>query len=404
MHTTSALQPSTAATAVTPLVPVNTWHGTSGDVPTQMPQTLGEFWSMCQRHRRWCLGAGLAIATLVLLTGLRTTPLYQSDASLELYSPPKPVNFQEPGSDDPTSFFDISRVNTQRERLLSTPVLQRALSTSDLGRGPGYAHATEPVDTLRNRLTVTVNKDNFVFDVSLVDEDRLRAQRGLKAVLDAFFAEQDDRAGSRANTSLSFLQHQVETARHGADTAREEEQEFKREHNILSTDAEENLHSRTLREFTSKRSDLDQRRASSAALVAEVGEAMKLDVGKQQRNALLRIDPIGINQLVQKQQELLFQAEAEAERLAPRYGPKHPRMKEAELAIDSRTKELDLAIDTARNDIITTDQQLAHEESSLDQLIAKEASALDAYRGDLNRLQGLTQATKAASDLLDDLM
>jgi succinoglycan biosynthesis transport protein ExoP len=382
-----------------------TWKPSLEGVPTQFPQTIGEVWAMCLRYRRWAIGVGVAMLCLVVLSGVRTTPLYQSEASLELFTPPKTVSYQEAGSDEPTGFFDISRINTQRERLLSTPVLERTLATCDLGVTPAYRQAKDPVEVLRDRLTVTVNKDNYVFDVALVDEDRLRAQRGLDAVLAAFFAEQNDRAGTRANSSLAFLSNKVESARHAVDAARAEEQEFKREHNILSTDPEENLHSRTLRELTTKHSDLEQRRAASAALVIEIGEAMNLPAGDARREALLRIDPIGgTNQLVQQSHEQLFQAEAEAEKLAPRYGPKHPRMQEAQLAIQSRVKELDLAIDTAKDDILVTDQQLLQEEAALDKLIAKEGKALDGYRADLNRLQALTQATKSASDILDDLM
>lgn len=257
---------------------------------------------------------------------------------------------------------------------------------------------------LRSRLTVNVNKDNFVFTVSLVDEDRLRAQRGLQAVLDAYFSEQEDRAGTRANSGLSFLENQVAKARRAADASRAEEQAFKRAHDILSTDPEENLHARTLRDLSLKRTDLGQRLAASSALVGLVKEAEKAGTPEQVRANLLRIDQIGTNVLVQKVQEQLFQAQAEAQSLTPRYGPKHPRMKEAQLAITARTQELDQAIDTAREDILETYQQLLLESQSLDKEIATESAALEHYRADLNRLQGLSQKTKQDADLLDDLM
>ena len=195
-------------------------------------------------------------------------------------------------------------------------------------------------------------------------------------MLDAYFAEQDDRAGAHANSSLAFLQKQVANARRAADADREEEA-FKREHNILSTDPEENLHARTLRELTSKRSDLEQRRVSCSALVVEVDQAMAVrEVGMRRQN-LLRHRPLAEISSSPKQQEELFQAQADAQKLVPRYGPKHPRMQEAQLAITSRTTELDMAIDLARQDILTTAQQLGQEQIALDKLIASESAALD---------------------------
>jgi len=375
------------------------------EVRSEFPQNLPELWLILLRQRKWALSAGLVMFALTLLAGLRVTPLYESSASLELYTPPSPINYNQQDSTDSAGyFFDISRVNTQKERLLSTPVLQRALATSDLALGPSYHLIKNPVDGLRSRLTVTVNKDNYVFEVALMDEDRLRATRGLQALLNAFFSEQDDRAGTRANSNLSWLQQQVEIARHHADAAREDEQAFKREHDILSTDPEENLHARTLREFTTKRSDLSQAILRSSALVEQIRQAMSLPDLDQRRMALVRINPIGSSAIVQKQQEDLLDAQADAEKLQPKYGPKHPRMKEAQLTIAARQSGLDQAIDSARNQIQGDDEQLQQEGASLDALIAQESTALAAYRADLNRLEALTATTKSASDLFDELM
>ena len=133
-------------TAFAEIVPGSTTHSRPDplsavfrpDLPSQMPQTVGELWALCLRYRRIVIGIGLVVAVLVVLNSMRATPLYESNASHELYSPPKPVNYQGNGFDEAQQFFDISRVNTQRERFLSTPVLQRALSTSDLVNGPSY--------------------------------------------------------------------------------------------------------------------------------------------------------------------------------------------------------------------------------------------------------------------------
>jgi succinoglycan biosynthesis transport protein ExoP len=372
---------------------------------SEMPQSIGEVWKICLRHRRWMLGGSIAIAALSLLSSLRTTPLYESTASLELYTPPSPINYSQQQSTDSTGyFFDISRVNTQKERLLSTPVLQRTLATSDLAIGPMYHFSKDPSAILRGRIDIDVNKDNYVFTVSLRDEDKLRATRGLQALLAAYYSEQEDRAGTRANSNLSYLQQQVEIARHHVDASREEEQIFKRDHDILSTDPEENLHARTLRELTSKRSDLVQKQGRSDSLVAEVSQASGITDISLRRDALLRIDSIGTNLLVQKEQELLLEASTEAQRLRPKYGPKHPRMKEAQLTIESRLAGLDQAIASAREEIISESDQLMRERKSLDILIDNEGKALSAYRADLNRLEALTSRTKTDSDIFDELM
>ena len=66
---------------------------------------------------------------------------------------------------------------------------------------------------MRSRLKVTTNRDSWVMQASLRDEDPARAERGLKGVLDNYLALQAERQAHRSNGAVSFLGDQVRLGR-----------------------------------------------------------------------------------------------------------------------------------------------------------------------------------------------
>jgi len=365
------------------------------------PLTLTDLLGTCWRRRWLCAAVFVVVAATVILTTFRITPQYEASATLAVERGRKAVDFQY----DPTSnSVEFSFINTHRDMLTANPVLEQTLATSDLMQNKIYADVEDPVKLLKERVKVTTRRDSWIITVALRDEDPDRAYKALKALLDAYTANQTAQKSERASGALTFLSTSVDTARTRLEDARHKEYEFRREHSIVSGAAENSLVSQRIDLLNKERATLDQQMAESHALMQQFKNADQAAAPAARLAALLRIEPVGRHPVVVEQQQQLFTVEDEAQTLSQKYGERHPRMLEAQDKILAKRHRLTETVAQARSSVETQYQKL---KLQYDELMVRTTDAqkeLNQYRADLSNFQALETETKSREEMFNRLL
>lgn len=365
------------------------------------PLTLTDLLETCWRRRWLCVGVFVAVAATVILATFRITPLYEASATLAVERGRKAVDFQY----DPSSnSVEFSFLNTHRDMLTAGPVLEQTLSTTGLLQTPAYAESTDVTKLLKERIKVTTRRDSWIITVALRDEDPERARLALEALLKAYTANQTTLKSERASDALTFLSTSVDTARERWDEARRKEQEFRREHAIVSGAAETSPVSQRIDLLNRERTTLDQQLSASQALLKQIHDADRVTDPGERLQTLLRIEAIGRHPVVVEQQQQLYEAEDAAKTLEQKYGDKHPRMIEANELIASKRQRLGETVAQARSGIETNQQSL---KLQYDELMARTAEAqreLAIYRGNLASFQALEAETRSRELMFNRLL
>jgi succinoglycan biosynthesis transport protein ExoP len=365
------------------------------------PLTLTDLLETCWRRRWLCVGVFVVVAATVVLATFRITPQFEATATLAVERGRKAVDFQY----DPTSnSVEFSFLNTHRDMLTANPVLEQTLSTTDLLQTKAYAEAEDPIKVLKERVKVTTRRDSWIITVALRDEDPERARLALKALLDAYTANQTAQKSERASGALTFLSTSVDTARTRLEDARRKEYEFRREHAIVSGAAENSLVSQRIDLLNKERATLDQQMAESHALLQQFKDADKATDPAERLKSLLRIEPVGRHPVVVEQQQQLYTAEDEAQALGQKYGERHPRMIEAQELILAKRQRLIETVAQARSSVETQYQKL---KLQYDELMLRTIDAqkeLNQYRADLSNFQALETETKSREEMFNRLL
>ncbi len=366
----------------------------TSDIPSL---SLADLFQLVWRRRRVAGGAMALTAALTLMVTFSLTPMYEANATLVMERSRKAMQF-ETNSD---VGLEYSALNTQRDLILSKAVLEQAVKLSDLLQNPAY-QVRSPADLLSRRLTVTTDRYSWVVTLALRDEDTQRAERALRAVLDAFFEAQAERQRKRGEDALAFLSIQAAETERKLDRARTEQERFQAEKHILTLDADRNFIAQRLSELTLQNQRLNLQLAESEALVHQLDDAARREPDKRVE-AMLRVKPIADNELVRIQQRQLFDVESQRVELAQKYGDKHPRMLEISEKRASERRNLEEAGDKAAAALRSDYQKLRDQRTELDERIRTEERNLAAYRSDLVLLQQLMTKTQSLEKLLDQL-
>ncbi len=369
--------------------------------PMAKPLTFNELAAMAWRRRYATAIAATSAIVVILIATARITPLYEAEARLAVDRGRQTVPFQVDGEG---GAIDFSLLNTQRELLLSGPVLERALRAGPLKDGPAYARANDPVALMRKRLKVTTNRDSWVIGASLQDEDPARAALGLEAVVQSFLDHQIERQSGRSLGAVTFLRDQVEVARGRLDEAHAREATFRVDNGIQSTDPESNHLALRVLEMTQSRAQLERELSNAETLATMARESTALADADARRGALLRIDAIGRHPAVVELQQRLYVAEADAAQVAQKYLEKHPRALEAKQRIVVERANLDQAIAVAAATVEAHEHTLAAQVQGLGKRIDGDQAGLAAYRERLIDLAAMGEERRTRQELFESLL
>lgn len=362
---------------------------------------LGTLLRILWRRRLLIVLVGAGIGSLVVAASLAVAPLYEAKALLVVDKSPKALRFQP---DDSAKGGEFNLLNTQRDLLLSYPVLGAVIDQVGLRDTPAYANSSDPMDQLRRRISVGTNKDSWVINLALRDEDPERATNALSALISAHLANEALRYADRSRNAILFLKGQVEQARQTLEARRAEERELRSAKGILSTDPERNHLALELAAYQASRVPLAADISASSAVMRSLADCDERPEGPERIDALLRVPGIRRDPLVLRCQEDLLGMQDRVASLTQRYKPAHPIMREAEEQLAAARSRLAVAVESTRAALVQDDRTLARRMERLDRDIGERETHLSAYRDLLIDLQIKSEETASAERLFQTLL
>ncbi len=339
---------------------------------------------------------------LGLVLAILYRPLFQARAQLTIERGRHAVEFAA----NPLANLNGQEYNlltTQKDLLLSQVVLEQAIATSPLRSNPSYSNAPDPVKVLRTRLEILLPPTSWVITLGLSDEDPRRAEDGLRAIIESFFAQQQRLEQERSDRSLGFLKRQVSEARRSVDLARAEEEDYRRDQQLFSTDAEKSFSTQKLTTLNGKLVVLKEQASALKVLLDQI-DATAQRPPVEQTTAYLAFEVINRHPLVIDAQKALSDLRTRRDELSRKYLERHPRMIELNEQIAGRTRILNEAIASVLGSIHSEYSKLNGQAVGIASRIATEEEENNRYRNGLSHLQSLISRTLAMSNRYDLLL
>lgn len=372
---------------------------TSTDTP---PLSLGELLVTLRRHRRIAaLAAGAVFLGVLIAPRILSPPMYRAEAALSADRGLKPVTFQP---DPTTGSVPEQLLNTQRELLTSKAVLADAVTMGALAGNPRYAGAADPADALLARLRCTVARNSWVLQVSLDDEDPVRAEAGLRAVIDAFLAHLATVSRERSERDQGYLAAEIADAAAKLDAARDAERACRSAKAIGSTDPDSNHFTERITRLAMKQAELDDRIAATTALASQLRAADALPDAQARQAAYLRLDTTSKFTVIGSLQTELLALEAQAAALSTQLLEKHPRLIELRQHIGAKRAQLDQTMAGMRAGVESDLAVLTEQRTGLERAMSELYTALGAYRESLVDLQRLHTETQRLEKFHQELV
>ncbi len=375
--------------------------------PSAGPLTIGHIARILWQRKWSAVVVALLVGISVHYASTFIVPQYQATATLRLDTGGRGASPNESSS----NAAELALLNTQRDLLLSSKVLQSAYENGPLKDSPVYQAADNKVGLFASRLGVDVSRDSYRITVQLRDEDGYRAKDALNALVDAFMKEQATQQVLRTANELSFHTEQVELARGKLNQARARERELREKHALISANPEDNFAASRLIALNTQRTLLDQRLAGSGIVMAQLAAieqshpAVAGERYSQARiDALLTITDVAKGPGVFDLQREVSVLRAEEVRLAQVYLPKHPKMKEVLDALAFKQDELAKAVAFARARVLSERSEIENSSMTLDQQIADAKTALTSYRNAQLEVQAQSEETRTQEVLFQQAL
>ena len=362
--------------------------------------TLGQVLAICWRRRLPAAGTAACLLALFVALSYAVTPMYAARGSLAVE---RGANAMAILAQDDDGRVDFGFLNTERERLLSIPVLQAVVEQGGLSRRPPYDRSGEPSGVLRARIDVTTSRDNWVLAIRLQDEDPQEARRILGLLIDAYKETACRERAVVSATAAVFFKTQVDAARATVDALRGEEDQLRLGRRIISTDPDSNHHVAAADALSRQIMEAEIRMTALQVLRGQVQEVLAIVDAGERRSGCLRIARIRSDPQVAADAQHVGQMEAKSAQMQLQYGPRHPNSIAFQTELGSARRQLDEAIATAVDmldgDIGSAQGQIVALRAQFD----RTKTDLAQYRGDLAMLQALRARIRPNEAVLEQV-
>jgi len=360
-----------------------------------------ELAAICWRRRTWFAAAAMLIAGAVILSNMRTEPVYEATATLAIDRSRKAMQLS--GETHYTAYEHATVINTERERLLSRRVLERALRESDLLTHAPFAQHPDPASLLRGAILVQGIPESWAIRVRLRLGAPALAEDALRAVLSAYMAVDLELKRDRARGALEFLSQQVSDAEQDLFEAREREEAYREAHEIFTSDSDQNHIAKRLELLNGREAELDQELADVQVLQEQVRKALAGRATADAIDALLRIELINRDEMVRQQLDDLYELEQREVVLAQKYLSKHPRMRELRDQLSNKRDQVITAIEQVVATLDNRGRQLNLLATDIEERIDRHEEELSTYRSHLIQLDALREQIRTKEVMLGRL-
>ncbi len=376
---------------------------------------LNHYWWVVRRHKWRIIGFVFAAVIAVLLYSLQLTPIYESQATLEIENQTQMFEVGTSGVQFDTRNFDTV-VATQMELIDSPAIAQAVIRELRLDRNPDFTPALRskgkgprdratpgvlsPAQAANSDLpprlpglTVRRRPETYLIEVSYRNPNPELASAIANATAQAFVQQGFQNRSQSAAELTKWLNIQLDTLRASLERAQQKLVAFEKEHNIVNPEDRTNILNVQLQKLQEVLSTTQAERLQkeSAYRTLEAGGMESLAISGQ-GEPLMRLA------------ERLENLESGLAEAAERYGPNHPAYKRQE-ALVARAKA---QLETTRQKVIKRIK------ADYEQALAREKvlnEAATEQKEELNRLSArvveygiLKRDAESQAKLYDELL
>ncbi len=307
-------------------------------------------------------------ASIVILTALYTwtrTPEYQAKSRLLIErSQIDLTNINDIYDTAPVGLSQRDYIETRVKMILSRPVMEKTLQSTDLISDPTFAESRDPANKLMNMLNVNAVRNSQLIDVSIQHENPKKAATIVNSVVKAFSDENAKRRMGVSEEGLLELRKKADELRAKLDTASRKLHEFMAKNKIVSFEKAQNIVVERLRElnrnltqFQPERIEL-QAKVAAADAVVNKGQSIDTlpDVIRSEVIRQLKID--------------LARAEQEYAQMLLRLGENHAQVRAVSAQIDTIKTKLTQEASAILTSLRTQYDQMLKEEKLLQKALS----------------------------------
>ena len=357
------------------------------------------FMDLLKRRKGISIGVGLLTTIAMLAWFLSVIPLYQADAKLVVDQNRHGVDFS-PDAGAPEDRYSL--VNTQRDLLVSYPVLIATVAATGLAERKHYAG--DPVRVLQGRLKATSNKDSWVLDLMVRDEDPQEAVQILKTVIEQYQLNELQRHKQVSAGTIALLQVQSEKAKNELSQAHDDEQRLRMRLGIVSSDPNRNPLTERIAQLDARLLIAERELAQADVLQADLAAADALPRGEGRLQAMVQVPDIRREVMVQSQYQLIGERSDQRRLLLKNYLESNPEVVHLDSSIAAARDRLETSILVVRAGLAHQRTALISQRDELRDAITTSRSALLELRSNLDQLQLKSEETATRERIFQTLM
>ncbi len=354
--------------------------------PTGDRLTLMDVWRVLMKQRITILVVTVVFVAIAVIYILRTPPVYQSVARIEI-KPNNPPNIglkgleAQAGGEDPETALHTEVEILESDSVLfqtaqSLHLIDRLRSIAQKKKGAPDPPSKGPITNreraaligfIRGGLKVTILPNTDLVQISYLNHDPKLATAIVNQLVETYSDEDLRLKYDRTMHVSAWLQQRLQSLKQQAAEAQVRLAEYQKAHNIVGTNENSNLTLQTLAQISS---NLENAEADRIVKEARMREYDSLNPDLQ---TLMSDNPSLASLRAQ-----LDQLDTQRAQLSSKYGPNYPPMKELQIQINKVQAQLNNQLNLARQQVTAEYKNAQRVENNLRNRLARQEDA--AYR------------------------
>jgi len=293
-------------------------------------------------RRKWLILAfAVILVGAAVLKNNRIRPRYRTTATVRVEGNrgplaylPESIRYGDYGDPDRT-------INTHLRMITSYPIIQQAVETA-------LGHSSQPVDSnqpdprvlaAQSAISAKPVEETNLITIECTHSDPMVAMELVNAVAQAYKNYSNQKREARIRDNVQWLRREIAQLKEKVQDSEKALHQYKKESKILSLESEKSLH---LKELSEIRSDYNKIRVQRVELEAQIREI------EQVLETKANYIPAFLNEeLLHSLNTQLVSGQLELTRLSKHYGPRHPKIIQAQTQIQSIQDELNRSFQKA---------------------------------------------------------
>jgi uncharacterized protein involved in exopolysaccharide biosynthesis len=290
-------------------------------------------------RRKWLILVFSAILVgAAALKNHRVRPRYRATATIRIEGHRSPLAYL-PESMRYGDYGDTDRtINTHLRMITSYPIVQEAIEAvlGPVVKRPATDQPDPRVLAAQSTITAKPVEETNLINIEATHSDPRAAMELVNATAQAYKDFTNQNRDAKIRDNVQWLSREIAQLKEEVQSSEKALHQYKKKSKILSLESEKSLH---LRELSEIRSDYNRIRVQRVELEAQIREI------RQVLESKARYIPAFLGEeLLHSLNKQLVSTQLELTRLGKQYGPRHPKIIQAETHIQSLQGELNRSL------------------------------------------------------------